>query len=69
MIEVGDDVIIQFTRNNVFYFQQGKSTTIHAVVVHVPYDVGDHWLFRDGDFHFTVNPLCIDFVGVVRELG
>ncbi len=63
-METDTTVIVRFTRNDVFEFQNG-SMQITCIVRHIPQGEGDHFHFEYNGIKFSVNPLCSDFVGVV----
>jgi hypothetical protein len=65
-MQIGDTVIVRFTRGYVFDFQ--RDLEIMCKLVNIPAGPGDHWIFRHGKYEFTVNPLTPDFVGVFREV-
>ncbi len=63
-MEIGQKVIVRFSRNDVFEFTRGV-LEIECILLNIPRDVGDHWHFDYNGIKFTMNPLSEALVGVV----
>jgi hypothetical protein len=63
----GDVVILRFIANDVLPSQiQAGQLEVEAVMLHAPQGAGDHYVFRVDEFEFTLNPLVVGFVGVIK---
>lgn len=59
-------VIVRFSRNNVFEFQN-YAMELECELLHLPQGEGDHFHFEYNGIKFSINPLCADFVGIIYK--
>ena len=66
--EIDEIVLLRFTRKDVLSFRVQKGQLeIDVRIKHIAGADGEHWWFETLDgIQFTINPLCSDFVGVVK---
>lgn len=61
-MKVGDKVIVNLTRNNLFSFQ--TSPQIQCEIIYAPTYDGDTYTLIYCEQVFTLNTNCIEFVGM-----